>query len=134
MSSEDIRSVSRLTPFAPLKRGSRSGEHKSNSEGGSGGWAEEESAEGVPAGEQSPSQAALEALERDVEGANGRLQAAGKQVRLRLQSAAAGPFIEIILPGEGGAAVVTRRIAPDEIASWLERLEKGEGLVIDERL
>jgi hypothetical protein len=127
--SDDIHEVMRPTPFSPLKRITRSGTHKDNTEERSGGWADDN------ADEKPPSQADdLETLAREVDSANVRLRVAGKSVRLRLAAGSDAPFIEILLPSEGGGEIVTRRIAPGEIAAWVQRLETAEGLVIDEKM
>ena len=127
--SDDIHEVMRPTPFSPLKRIARSGTHKDNTEERSGGWADDNAAE------EPPSQADdLETLAHEVAAANERLRVAGKSVRLRLAAGSDAPFIEILLPGEDGGEIVTRRIAPGEIAAWVQRLETAEGLVIDEKM
>jgi len=108
----------------------RSGRHKDNAQQHEGGWAEEEPRQE----EAAQADADFEVLSREVEEANERLRRAGKAVRLRLTGGQTGPSIEIILPDEAGAAVVTRRIAPGEIGAWVARLESAEGLMIDEKL
>ena len=128
--SDDIREVMRPTSFSSLKRADRSGRHKDGAQQHSGGWAEEES----PQPEAEERDAALETLSREVRDANEQLQKSGKTVRLRLASETGGPVIEVILPDEAGMAVVTQRIAPNEMQAWLLRLETAEGLVIDEKM
>ncbi len=128
---DDIREVMRSTQFTPLKRTDRSGDHKRNSEGGSGGWQDEEGGEKP----QTPIEASeLDALVREIEQANARLADAGKAVRLRLAAARGTHVIEITLPAEAGGVVVTRTIAAGDIKEWAMRLETAEGLMIDERL
>ncbi len=129
--SDDIREVMRPTPFSPLKRVERSGDHKSNSEGYAGGWAQEDGSEQEG---EAPGEETLNRLAREVDAANERLQTAGKKVRLRLAAEDGIAHIEIILPGESGASVVSRRIAASEIQEWVLRLETAEGLMIDEML
>ena len=127
--SDDVREVMRPTPFSGLKRVARSGDHKDGTERQSGdfGGSEEE-------GKQGRDAEAFETLRREVEGANERLRAAGKSLRLKLAGDADAPVIEIILPRGAGEETVTRRIAPDEIQMWVGRIETAEGLVIDEKM
>lgn len=126
--SDDIREVMRSMPFSPLKRVDRSGRHKDNAQQHEGGWTEEEAGE-----DDGRRREALEALTREVDEANERLKRAGKAVRLRLAAAAGETAIEVILPGDQGQEVVTRRIPPGEMAAWVIRLETAEGIVIDEK-
>jgi hypothetical protein len=129
--SDDIRSVLPPTPFSPLKRSTRSGDHKDSSEGHHGGWSDAEDEEPQ---QDKPEGLPLESFAREVDEGNERLRAAGKSVRLRLAGGPDEPFVEIVLPGETGGEVVARRIAPGEIREWVPRLETTEGLMIDEKM
>jgi len=129
--SDDIRGVMPPTPFSPLKRTTRSGDHKDGSEGHHGGWSDVEDEEPQ---QENPEALPLEGIAREVDAGNERLRAAGKSVRLRLAGSPGAPFVEIVLPGETGGEVVARRIAPGEISQWVPRLETAEGLMIDEKM
>ncbi|MCD6405120.1 MAG: hypothetical protein J7M19_04800 [Planctomycetes bacterium] len=129
--SDDIREVMRPTPFSPLKRVGKSGKRKK----GSGGRTEGDEENEAPQAEEGEiSDAELETLARDVETANQRLAKAGRDVRLRLAEGVHAPLVEIILPDKSGAELVTRRIKPSGFEEWVQRLESGEGLIIDEEL
>ncbi len=125
--SDDIREVMRPTPFSPAKRvGDRQGG------GGTYGHAESESEEGgEEGGAFTPDE--MKTLEREIESANERLRAAGREVTLSLVEEEGAPLIEIALPSEAGGSV-TRRVTPLEFPQWVKRLESGEGIILDERV
>ena len=79
-------------------------------------------------------EAGLEDLERAVGEANARLERAGRGVRLALAQAEGRPVVDILVPDPEGVLLVRRRIAPDEMAVWVARIESNEGLLLDETL
>ena len=123
--SDDIREVMRPTPFSPAKRvGDRQGR------GGTYGHADSQGEEGgEEGGTFTPDE--MQTLEREIELANERLRAAGRDVTLSLVDEQGTPLIEIALPSEAGGSV-TRRVTPLEFPQWVKRLESGEGIIFDE--
>ena len=76
-------------------------------------------------------------LEIAVEKINERMAQLGKAVHLEIITTPSGPAVHIIdremtdsLGREGWEA--TRRIQPEEALEWLNRLQQGEGLIVDE--
>jgi len=131
--SDDIRDVSRTSPFSPLKGVSRSGarEKLSDGEQGSGGEGRDTQDNGD---EQADASAAVEQLDAEVRSANARLAAAGKNVRLRLAGGKSAPVIDVLLLEGAQVKVMSRRIAPSEIESWIARIETSEGLLLDDTM
>jgi len=76
-------------------------------------------------------------LEIAVEAINERMTQLGKDVHLEIITTPSGPAVHIVdhemsnsLGREGWEA--TRRIQPEEAIEWLNRLQQGEGLIVDE--
>jgi hypothetical protein len=130
---DDIRDVSRTSPFSPLKGVSRSGarERLSDGEQGPGGEGRDTQDGGD---EPADASAAVEELVAEVQAANARLAAGGKNVRLRLAGGPSAPVIDVLLLEGPEVKVVSRRIAPSEIASWVARIETSEGLLLDDTM
>ena len=125
--SDDIREVMRPTPFSPQKRVGNPSNRPGGEEGHAGGGEE-------TGGEESLSEEEIALLEREVEAANDRLAAAGRDFRLNLAIADGLAAIEIFSRDAAGGESVTRTITPGEFPAWVERLESGEGLIIDETI
>lgn len=127
--SDDIREVMKPTPFSPAKRTGPTSDRHGGAAGHSGRSSEEE-----PPEEPELSEKEMNVLLRDIEAANDRLAAAGRDVHLGLLEGPGSPVIEILIRDEGGPELVTRRVAPGEIDQWVARLESGEGIIIDDML
>jgi len=125
--SDDIREVMRPTPYSPRKPVGRAG-------GGGGGGAGRYDEGGASEGGEDEGFSAeeMERLRGEVEAANERLAAAGRDVQIEIIETDGAPLIEITLPEADEGGHVTRRVEPAGLAEWVRRLESGEGLIIDE--
>lgn len=131
--SDDIRDVMKSSPYPPVHRATRGDarERLSDERQGSQG-------EGRYSGDETPQEGSdpreLERLAAEVNAANARFQAAGRNVRLHLAGGQSAPVIDILVLDAAGAKTFSRRISHSEMAAWITRIETSEGLLLDDTL